>query len=282
MKFTLHPQRTAALFLFVVILGCSQEPAATVDPELERLQARAERVTIFRDDFGVPHIYAETDADAVFGLLYAQAEDDFPRVERNYYWAIGRLAEAEGIDAIYSDLRARPGATDNLQPITAEMVRTIPQPPPLPPPFTVEGAIEGEKLEVADASEGVAIAPQALWKKNTYSNDQHAWVRATQAGQFVEWRIPVENPGKRNVIVYLTKSWDYGVVQCFVNGEKAGKPIDTFNDSGRGRELGATGGVNLGEFDLGESFTLRIETAGTNENSEPPHYYFGLDCVVVE
>jgi len=177
---------------------------------------------------------------------------------------------------------ARPGATDNLQPITAEMVRTIPQPPPLPPPFTVEGAIEGEKLEVADASEGVAIAPQALWKKNTYSNDQHAWVRATQAGQFVEWRIPVENPGKRNVIVYLTKSWDYGVVQCFVNGEKAGKPIDTFNDSGRGRELGATGGVNLGEFDLGESFTLRIETAGTNENSEPPHYYFGLDCVVVE
>jgi len=107
MKFTLHPQRTAALFLFVFILGCSQEPAATVDPELERLQARAERVTIFRDDFGVPHIYAETDADAVFGLLYAQAEDDFPRVERNYYWAIGRLAEAEGIDAIYSDLRAR-------------------------------------------------------------------------------------------------------------------------------------------------------------------------------
>jgi acyl-homoserine-lactone acylase len=53
-----------------------------------------------------PHIYA-TDADAVFGLLYAQAEDDFPRVERNYYWAIGRLAEAEGEDALFSDLRAR-------------------------------------------------------------------------------------------------------------------------------------------------------------------------------
>ena len=55
----------------------------------------------------VPHIYAKTDADAVFGLLYAQAEDDFPRVERNYYWAIGRLAEAEGESAIFSDLRAR-------------------------------------------------------------------------------------------------------------------------------------------------------------------------------
>ena len=71
------------------------------------LAARAERVEIIRDDFGVPHIYAKTDADAVFGMLYAQAEDDFPRVERNYYWAIGRLAEVEGEGALISDLRAR-------------------------------------------------------------------------------------------------------------------------------------------------------------------------------
>ena len=75
--------------------------------DIERLAARAERVTIIRDDFGVPHVYAKTDADAAFGLLYAQAEDDFPRVERNYYWAIGRLAEAEGEAALFSDLRAR-------------------------------------------------------------------------------------------------------------------------------------------------------------------------------
>lgn len=77
------------------------------DLEFERLAARAQEVTIIRDDYGVPHIYARTDADAVFGLLYAQAEDDFPRVERNYYWAIGRLAEAEGESALFSDLRAR-------------------------------------------------------------------------------------------------------------------------------------------------------------------------------
>ncbi|MEO0366530.1 MAG: acylase [Pseudomonadota bacterium] len=62
---------------------------------------------MIRDDFGVPHIYGETDADAVFGLLYAQAEDDFPRIERNYIWATGRLAEVEGEDALFSDLRAR-------------------------------------------------------------------------------------------------------------------------------------------------------------------------------
>ncbi|MEL7296149.1 MAG: acylase [Pseudomonadota bacterium] len=75
--------------------------------ERERWQAIADRVEIIRDDFGVPHIYGETDADTVFGLLYAQAEDDFPRIERNYIWAIGRLAEVEGEAALYSDLRAR-------------------------------------------------------------------------------------------------------------------------------------------------------------------------------
>ncbi|MEM6574202.1 MAG: acylase [Pseudomonadota bacterium] len=95
-------------FLFIVLFAaCAPQTKPPVDSELERLQARAEKVTIIRDDFGVPHIYAKTDADAVFGLLYAQAEDDFPRVERNYYWAIGRLAEAEGEEALFSDLRAR-------------------------------------------------------------------------------------------------------------------------------------------------------------------------------
>ena len=67
----------------------------------------AENIEIIRDDFGVPHIYGDTDADAVFGLLFAQCEDDFRRVERNITWAIGRLAETEGEKRLYSDLRAR-------------------------------------------------------------------------------------------------------------------------------------------------------------------------------
>ena len=100
-------------FVLLVLLGvaaCSGDagrPGATVDPELARLEARAATVEIIRDDFGVPHVYGKTDADTVFGLLYAQAEDDFPRIERNYVWATGRLAEIEGERAIFSDLRAR-------------------------------------------------------------------------------------------------------------------------------------------------------------------------------
>ena len=98
------PHNFLFLLLFFVA-ACSQEQA--VDSEFERLKARAANVTIIRDDFGVPHIYAKTDADAVFGMLYAQSEDDFNRVEQNYIWATGRLAEVEGESALFSDLRAR-------------------------------------------------------------------------------------------------------------------------------------------------------------------------------
>ena len=95
----------AAVLLIIFVSGCASPPPPI--SEIDRLTARAERVEIIRDDFGVPHIYGITDADAVFGLLYAQAEDDFKRVERNYIWAIGRLAEVQGEKALYSDLRVR-------------------------------------------------------------------------------------------------------------------------------------------------------------------------------
>ncbi|MEO1009756.1 MAG: acylase [Bacteroidota bacterium] len=91
------------LWLFVLV-SCKGE--GPVGLEVQHWQAQAERVTIIRDDFGVPHIYGKTDADAVFGLLYAQCEDNFNRVEQNYIWATGRLAEVEGRQALYSDLRA--------------------------------------------------------------------------------------------------------------------------------------------------------------------------------
>ena len=94
----------AAAVAIVLISACSSDEGSA---ELNRLSGIAERVEIIRDDYGVPHIYGETDADAVFGMLYAQAEDDFPRIERNYIWATGRLAEVEGEAAIYSDVRAR-------------------------------------------------------------------------------------------------------------------------------------------------------------------------------
>ncbi|MBA2921152.1 acylase [Sphingomonas sp. MAH-20] len=81
--------------------------AAAPQADLARWQAEAARVTITRDDWGIAHVKGRTDADAVFGAIYAQAEDDFNRIERNYLIALGRQAEADGEGKIWDDLRAR-------------------------------------------------------------------------------------------------------------------------------------------------------------------------------
>src|SRR5690242_7887828 len=75
--------------------------------ELAHWEREARAVTIVRDDWGIAHVHGKTDADAVFGMIYAQAEDDFNRVETNFINAMGRLAEAEGESQIYRDLRMK-------------------------------------------------------------------------------------------------------------------------------------------------------------------------------
>lgn len=75
--------------------------------EINRYRQQAQRITIVRDQWGVPHVYGKTDADAVFGLLYAQCEDDFKRIEMNYIEKLGRTAELRGESALYNDLQIR-------------------------------------------------------------------------------------------------------------------------------------------------------------------------------
>ncbi len=97
---------------YLVVLAALAAPACFAaqpqkNPEAARWEQEASRVTIVRDDWGIAHIYGKSDADAVFGMEYAQAEDDFNRVETNYINAMGRLAEAEGESKIYQDLRMK-------------------------------------------------------------------------------------------------------------------------------------------------------------------------------
>lgn len=75
--------------------------------EANRLEKLAQQVTIIRDNWGIPHIYGKTDADAVFGLLYAQCEDDFKRIELNYIEKLGRLSEIKGQSVLFNDLEIR-------------------------------------------------------------------------------------------------------------------------------------------------------------------------------
>ncbi len=94
-----------ALALTALLLSTST--LAATPQESARWQAHAGRTTIIRDDFGIAHIKGKTNADAVFGMIYAQAEDDFNRIEVNYLNALGRMAEAEGTSAVWTDLRQR-------------------------------------------------------------------------------------------------------------------------------------------------------------------------------
>jgi acyl-homoserine lactone acylase PvdQ len=92
--------------LFGLLLAALLE-AAPNPGELARWQRQARQITITRDRWGIAHVSGKTDADAVFGALYAQAEDDFPRIEANYLTALGRTAEADGEARLYYDLRSR-------------------------------------------------------------------------------------------------------------------------------------------------------------------------------
>ncbi|HKE35531.1 MAG TPA: penicillin acylase family protein [Candidatus Acidoferrum sp.] len=94
------------VFCLAAVSACLAAQTAK-NPETARWEREARNVTIVRDDWGIAHVYGKTDADAVFGMIYAQAEDDFNRVETNYINAMGRLAEAEGESRIYQDLRMK-------------------------------------------------------------------------------------------------------------------------------------------------------------------------------
>jgi acyl-homoserine-lactone acylase len=107
-----HRFSSSKLFIAVIILvlaGASNGFAfqKARDPQVARWEKEAQNVTIIRDDWGIAHVYGKSDADAVFGMEYAQAEDDFNRIETNYLNAMGRLAEAEGESKVYQDLRMK-------------------------------------------------------------------------------------------------------------------------------------------------------------------------------
>ncbi|MGH8138017.1 MAG: penicillin acylase family protein [Steroidobacteraceae bacterium] len=96
----------ATILLLAALCWISPVQAQT-GAERAAWKAQAARVRITRDDWGIAHVRGRTDADAVFGMIYAQAEDDFNRVQVNYLTSLGRLAEAQGESAIWKDLRQR-------------------------------------------------------------------------------------------------------------------------------------------------------------------------------
>jgi len=87
-----------AVILIVASSGWSrvEVQAAVRNSSVDRARQMARTIKIYRDTYGVPHVYSATDAGCVFGFVYAQAEDNFWQIEDNYIRALGRAAEVYG------------------------------------------------------------------------------------------------------------------------------------------------------------------------------------------
>ena len=117
-------QRFTLVLFFAASLAFADQSS-----DAARWERQARNITIIRDNWGIAHVYGKTDADAVFGMIYAQCEDDFNRVETNYINAMGRLAETEGESKIWQDLRMKlfidPAELQQLYGETPPWLRTL-------------------------------------------------------------------------------------------------------------------------------------------------------------
>ena len=133
-------------------------------------------------------------------------------------------------------------------------------------------AIECENLNVV-GSEGTDHIRQAL--HGDFSGEAQIWCRSTEPGAWIEFAVPVAKAGKYKLSIVYTTSRDYGIVQTYVNGKKAGEAFDTFGPLQPGPIRA------LGTFDL-PAEPLRIKAVLTGKSEQSPGFYFGVDCVLLE
>ena len=143
-----------------------------------------------------------------------------------------------------------------------------------PPPAQLPGALEAELWDVVQKTKGLEIELQNLGP--AWSSGHQRWVKATAVGDQVTFRLPAAGKGK--VVLRLTTSRDFGIVQVEWNGVVAARDVDLW--SGPTRRI-ALREVDLGERDLSQPVELRFTVTGHAAANEAPHHYFGVDCVLV-
>ncbi len=142
----------------------------------------------------------------------------------------------------------------------------------------IKGAIECETMDVLGKSSGVQIGTQnAGLVEGAWSGGEQLFVQATAIGQYVDLALPVPKSGRYQVLLYATKSYDYGIWKASFNGV-AGSKIDFW-----GSKPTVLGPVSLGTFEFNtDKATLHLEVIGSNEKSTGSKFYTGLDCVVLK
>jgi hypothetical protein len=168
---------------------------------------------------------------------------------------------------------ARPGGSDFYKPLIDEMLEVV-EPDPWPLPKKVKGALEGESLKIVQKAGEPQVQSgfEEIW-----SDGKQLWWIGSEPGDVLVVEFPVAEAGKYAVLGNFTKAIDYGICQLFINDQKAGKPMDFFNDG-----VVATGEVKLGTFDLKKGDNLlKVEITGKNDKALAK-YMFGLDYLLLK
>ncbi len=175
---------------------------------------------------------------------------------------------------------ARPGATDDFHEPDASVLQNLPAAPPSGHAYRIKGAIEGEKVKIAGKSSDFDLDPQEMTAfDGNWSGASHLWGRPGKVGEWADLELPVAKAGRYDVVVYMTKARDYGIVQFAVNGKPLGPQVDGFHAD----SVVASGAIDLGTVDLQKgTATLRVEVVGTNPKADGLRYMWGLDCVVLK
>ncbi|HXU38264.1 MAG TPA: penicillin acylase family protein [Blastocatellia bacterium] len=95
------------VLLAAVLMSLPAQAAGKTSARAAKSEKIARSVTIYRDSYGVPHVYGPTDASCVFGYIYAQAEDNFWQIEDSYIRGLGRASEVYGDRTLSDDMLNR-------------------------------------------------------------------------------------------------------------------------------------------------------------------------------
>lgn len=171
---------------------------------------------------------------------------------------------------------ARPGVKHNRVPQPEEAKRAILK---MPPRKTLAGAIEAEGLKVLGKSAGLPVEAQDMGGfAGEWSGGRQLFARGQKVGDWLEIEVPTKATAPQKLTIWLTKSYDYGILKLTVNGQPALAAQDTWAN-----EVTNSGPLELGTFaPVDGGYKLRVEVIGKNPAARGSGAFFGIDALTAK
>lgn len=166
------------------------------------------------------------------------------------------------------------GQTDGYKEVPVEERTGYYKPPPR---IHEKNAMEAETLTIMDKTGGNTRVQNMAGFGDGWNNNAHLWWTGAKPGNQFALAFPVNQEGTYKLSMQLTKSWDYAIVQLFLDGIQLGNPIDLYSPRAM-----PTGKINMGDHELSKGdHQLMIRIIGANVKA-PEKYMVGLDYIKLE